>query len=180
MNDATQTLEPFVGQWAVLLTTYKRDGAPVGTAVNIVVEGDRAYFRTWDTAWKLRRIRNTPKSTSPLPRPVAGLGAGDSGPRHSARRRRVVPRRKAARQQVSCPARPPCPTGPSPEGQQDDARRVGTRGSPVAGRRLKAGCGKVDLSQPALIGTSARRHPDRPVEPDDLAVEHLVLDDVFH
>ena len=24
-----------------------------------------------------------------------------------------------------------------------------------------------------------RRHPDRPVEPDDLAVEHLVLDDVF-
>lgn len=61
MNDATQTLEPFVGQWAVLLTTYKRDGTPVGTAVNIVVEGDRAYFRTWDTAWKLRRIRNNPE-----------------------------------------------------------------------------------------------------------------------
>jgi hypothetical protein len=39
MNDATQTLEPFVGQWAVLLTTYKRDGTPVGTAVNIAVEG---------------------------------------------------------------------------------------------------------------------------------------------
>ena len=39
MNDATQTLEPFVGQWAVLLTTYKRDGAPVGTAVNIVWRG---------------------------------------------------------------------------------------------------------------------------------------------
>ena len=61
MNDATQTLEPFVGPWAVLLTTYKRDGTPVGTAVNIVVEGDRAYFRTWDTAWKLRRIRNNPE-----------------------------------------------------------------------------------------------------------------------
>jgi PPOX class probable F420-dependent enzyme len=44
-----------------LLTTYKRDGTPVGTAVNIVVEGDRAYFRTWDTAWKLRRIRNNPE-----------------------------------------------------------------------------------------------------------------------
>ena len=42
MNDATQTLEPFVGLWAVLLTTYKRDGTPVGTAVNIVVEGDFA------------------------------------------------------------------------------------------------------------------------------------------
>lgn len=61
MNDATQTLEPFVGPWAVLLTTYKRDGTPVGTAVNIVVEGDRAYFRTWDTAWKLRRLRNNPE-----------------------------------------------------------------------------------------------------------------------
>jgi uncharacterized protein len=61
MNDATRTLEPFVGQWAVLLTTYRRDGTPVGTAVNIVVEGDLAYFRTWDTAWKLRRIRINPE-----------------------------------------------------------------------------------------------------------------------
>jgi PPOX class probable F420-dependent enzyme len=61
MNSAAQILEPFVGQWAVLLTTYKRDGTPVGTAVNIVVEGGLAYFRTWDTAWKLRRIRNNPE-----------------------------------------------------------------------------------------------------------------------
>ena len=61
MNDATRTLEPFVGQWAVLLTTYKRDGTPVGTAVNIAVEENLAYFRTWDTAWKLRRIHNNPE-----------------------------------------------------------------------------------------------------------------------
>jgi PPOX class probable F420-dependent enzyme len=61
MNGAAQTLKPFVKQWAVLLTTYKRDGTPVGTAVNIVVERDHAYFRTWDTAWKLRRIRNNPE-----------------------------------------------------------------------------------------------------------------------
>src|SRR5829696_3380161 len=61
IDDATQTLEPFVEQWAVLLTTYKRDGTPVGTAVNIVVERDHAYFRTWDTAWKLKRIRNIPE-----------------------------------------------------------------------------------------------------------------------
>jgi uncharacterized protein len=70
MNDTVQALEPFVGQWAVLLTTYKQDGTPVGTAVNIVVEGDRAYFRTWDTAWKLRRIRNNPEVLA-LPRRVA-------------------------------------------------------------------------------------------------------------
>lgn len=61
MVSTTSVLEPFVRQWAVLLTTYKRDGTPVGTAVNIVVEGDHAYFRTWDTAWKFRRIRNNPR-----------------------------------------------------------------------------------------------------------------------
>jgi uncharacterized protein len=70
---ARRVLEPFVEQWAVLLTTYKRDGTPVGTAVNIVVEGDHAYFRTWDTAWKLKRIRNNPEvefvPCTPLGRP---------------------------------------------------------------------------------------------------------------
>lgn len=75
MNSATRTLEPFAKQWAVLLTTYKRDGTPVGTAVNIVVEGDHAYFRTWDTAWKLRRIRNNSKvevaPSTALGRPTA-------------------------------------------------------------------------------------------------------------
>ena len=73
MDGAAQTLEPFVKQWAVLLTTYKRDGTPVGTAVNIVVEGDHAYFRTWDTAWKLKRILNNPEvefvHCTPLGRP---------------------------------------------------------------------------------------------------------------
>ena len=73
MNRATQILEPFVKQWAILLTTYKRDGTPVGTAVNIAVEGDHAYFRTWDTAWKLKRIGNDPEvefvPCTPLGRP---------------------------------------------------------------------------------------------------------------
>jgi PPOX class probable F420-dependent enzyme len=54
-------LEPFVGQWAVLLTTYKRDGTPIGTPVNIAVDGDRAFVRTFDTAWKLKRICNRPE-----------------------------------------------------------------------------------------------------------------------
>ncbi|MHB8330215.1 MAG: hypothetical protein ACYDD6_11450 [Acidimicrobiales bacterium] len=34
--------EPFVRQWTTLLTTFKRDGTPVGTPVNLAVEGDRA------------------------------------------------------------------------------------------------------------------------------------------
>jgi uncharacterized protein len=73
-NDATRVLEPFVEQWGVSLTTYKRVGTPVGTAVNIVVEGDRAYFRTWDTAWKLGRIHTNPEvefaPCTPLGRPT--------------------------------------------------------------------------------------------------------------
>jgi PPOX class probable F420-dependent enzyme len=73
MNRAAQILEPFAQQWAILLTTYKRDGTPVGTAVNVVVEEDRAYFRTWDTAGKLKRIRNNPEvefvPCTPLGRP---------------------------------------------------------------------------------------------------------------
>lgn len=53
-------LEPFVRQYTVLLTTYRRDGTPVGTPVNIAVDGDRAFVRTWDTAGKFKRIRNKP------------------------------------------------------------------------------------------------------------------------
>lgn len=49
------------GEKYVLLTTFKRDGTGVGTPVHLAVDGDRAYFRTWDTTWKLKRIRNNPE-----------------------------------------------------------------------------------------------------------------------
>src|SRR5215218_6660096 len=55
------SLAPFVRQKAALLTTYRRDGTPVGTAVNIAVEGDRAFVRSWDTSGKIKRIRNNPE-----------------------------------------------------------------------------------------------------------------------
>ena len=55
------SFEPFSKRRTALLTTYKRDGAPVATPVTIAVEGDRAYVRTWDTAWKARRMRNDPR-----------------------------------------------------------------------------------------------------------------------
>ena len=61
MTAPPRLFEPLVGQWAVLLTTYKRDGTPIGTPVNIAVDGDRAFVRTFDTAWKLKRIRNNPE-----------------------------------------------------------------------------------------------------------------------
>lgn len=61
MTAPTPTLQRFVRQNTVLLTTYRRDGTPVGTPVHIAVDGDRAFVRTWDTAWKLKRIRNNPE-----------------------------------------------------------------------------------------------------------------------
>jgi hypothetical protein len=45
----------------VLLTTYRRDGTPVATPVNIVVDGSRAFFRTFDAAGKTKRLRNNPE-----------------------------------------------------------------------------------------------------------------------
>lgn len=53
--------EPLAREKYVLLTTFRRDGAGVGTPVHVAVDGDRAYFRTWDTTWKLKRIRNNPE-----------------------------------------------------------------------------------------------------------------------
>src|SRR3954449_294939 len=44
----------------VLLTTYKRDGTGVGTPVSIAFDGDRAFFRTYDKAWKAKRLRHNP------------------------------------------------------------------------------------------------------------------------
>jgi len=44
----------------ILLTTYKRDGTPVATPVSIAFDGDRAFFRSYDKAWKTKRIRNNP------------------------------------------------------------------------------------------------------------------------
>jgi PPOX class probable F420-dependent enzyme len=41
----------------VAVTTYKRDGTAVPTTVNVVVLGDHAYFRTWSTSGKAKRLR---------------------------------------------------------------------------------------------------------------------------
>jgi hypothetical protein len=57
----TPDLARFIKQKTVLLTSYKRDGTAVGTPVNIVVEGDHAYIRTFGTAWKAKRMRNNPE-----------------------------------------------------------------------------------------------------------------------
>ena len=72
---ATPALEPLVRQRTILLTTHRRDGTPVGTPVHVAVEGDRAFVRTWETTWKLKRIRNDP-SVEICPSTVGGRPTG--------------------------------------------------------------------------------------------------------
>jgi len=45
----------------ILLTTYKRDATPVDTPVSLAVDDDRAFFRSYDRAWKTKRLRNNPQ-----------------------------------------------------------------------------------------------------------------------
>jgi uncharacterized protein len=88
----------------ILLTTYKRDGTPVATPVSLAFDGDRAFFRSYDKAWKTRRLRNNPavrvapatlrgKTTGPTVDARATLLDGaqaDVAARALARRHRVL------------------------------------------------------------------------------------------
>lgn len=44
----------------ILLTTYRRDGTAVGTPVSLAFAQDRAFFRSYDKAWKTRRLQRNP------------------------------------------------------------------------------------------------------------------------
>jgi PPOX class probable F420-dependent enzyme len=52
--------EPIRATGTILLTTYKRDGTAVSTPVSIAFDHDRAFFRSYDKAWKTKRLRRTP------------------------------------------------------------------------------------------------------------------------
>jgi uncharacterized protein len=56
-----QPLDRFEHTWAVLLTSYRRDGSPVGTPVSLAIQGDRGFIRSPGTAWKVKRIRRDPR-----------------------------------------------------------------------------------------------------------------------
>jgi uncharacterized protein len=71
------SFEPFRKRRTALLTTYKRDGTPVATPVTIAVDGERAFVRTWDSAWKARRMRNNP-GVLVAPATVRGRPTGDA------------------------------------------------------------------------------------------------------
>jgi uncharacterized protein len=59
---AMSAFDEYRRQRTMLLTTRKRDGATVGTPVNVAVGRDgRAYFRTWSATGKVKRMRNYPQ-----------------------------------------------------------------------------------------------------------------------
>jgi hypothetical protein len=43
---------------AIMLETRKRDGTWVGTPVNVVMDGGRAFFKSYDASGKAKRLRN--------------------------------------------------------------------------------------------------------------------------
>ena len=47
----------------VLLTTFTKDGRPKSTPVWAASEGDRLLVISEEKAWKVKRIRNTPRVT---------------------------------------------------------------------------------------------------------------------
>jgi uncharacterized protein len=58
---ATEALQPFAAHKTALLTSFRRDGTPVDTPVTIAVDGERAFFRTYDKSSKAKRLRNNPE-----------------------------------------------------------------------------------------------------------------------
>jgi PPOX class probable F420-dependent enzyme len=58
---ANSALARFARQKTVLVTTYRRDGRPVGTPVSLAVDGDHAYLRSFEQAGKTRRIHRNPR-----------------------------------------------------------------------------------------------------------------------
>jgi uncharacterized protein len=90
------SLQPFVDQWAVLLTTYRRDGTPVGTPVSLAVDGERAFLRSPGNGWKVRRMHNNQR-VEIAPCTVRGRPTGPSVPALATRLEAVDAKRAAAR-----------------------------------------------------------------------------------
>jgi uncharacterized protein len=59
-SQAQDYFAPLRGATYIQLTTFRRNGVAVPTAVHIVFDGDEAFFRTWDTTGKAKRLRRTP------------------------------------------------------------------------------------------------------------------------
>lgn len=80
VNVATDpALVPFVRQKTIRLTTFRKDGTPGTSPVSIAVDGDRAYFRSFERAIKVRRLRRNP-SVEFGPATASGKATGSMEP----------------------------------------------------------------------------------------------------
>jgi uncharacterized protein len=70
-------LAPVTHAKTILLTTYKRNGTAVPTPVSIAFDRDRAFFRSYDKAWKTKRLRNNPR-VEVAPSTLRGKPTGSS------------------------------------------------------------------------------------------------------
>lgn len=52
----------FAGHMTALITSFRRDGTAVDTPVHIAFDGDRAFIRTYEAAWKTKRLRRRPEA----------------------------------------------------------------------------------------------------------------------
>lgn len=71
----SRLLAPLARQQTILLTTHRRNGAPVGTPVHIAVAGDHAFIRTYDKAGKHKRLRRNPR-VAIAPSTIRGVPTG--------------------------------------------------------------------------------------------------------
>jgi PPOX class probable F420-dependent enzyme len=60
LDTPADIMQTFVHQWAALVTTYRRDGTGVATAMHLAVDGDHGYFGTASDTGKVKRIRRDP------------------------------------------------------------------------------------------------------------------------
>lgn len=58
-----RVIDALAGERYVLVTTFRRDGTPVPTAVWAVADGDALAIWTVTTSGKVKRIRNNPEVT---------------------------------------------------------------------------------------------------------------------
>jgi PPOX class probable F420-dependent enzyme len=75
-------LEPFTRARTILLTTYRRDGTPVLTPVSIAFDADRAFFRTWYSSGKAKRLRRN-RTVEIAPATIAGKQTGSARRAHA-------------------------------------------------------------------------------------------------
>ncbi|MCK1795343.1 hypothetical protein MTQ01_04835 [Streptomyces sp. XM4193] len=75
MTTPTTGLAMYARKSRVRLTTYQRDGQPVGTAQAIAVEGDRAYVRASARSKKIEHLHRYPE-VEITPATLGGTPAG--------------------------------------------------------------------------------------------------------